>query len=318
MAFCEANVWRIVAGALLLTFFGSYFVFLSPPADFPERSIVVIAPGASAPQVARELTEARVIRYAPLLEFLLRVRRGSTHIQAGAYLFQSPQNLFTIARRLVTGAYGLPLVRITFPEGETTREAATRVHDAFSNISESDFLAAARPREGYLFPDTYFFSPSADAASIIKEMRANFDTKIATLADEIRASRHSLSELIIMASLVEKEARVSVDRRVIAGILFNRLERGMPLQVDAVFGYIFNRDTYSPSFADLKVDSPYNTYTHAGLPPGPIANPGLDSLEAVLRPAETDYLYYLTGTDGLMRYAKTYSAHQSNQRKYLN
>lgn len=103
----------------------------------------------------------------------------------------------------------------------------------------------------------------------------------------------------------------------VSGILWNRIERRMPLQVDAVFGYIFERATYSPSFADLKVDSPYNTYTHAGLPPGPICNPGLDALLAAARPAKTNYLYYLTGKDGLMHYAMTYAEHQANQRKYL-
>jgi UPF0755 protein len=91
----------------------------------------------------------------------------------------------------------------------------------------------------------------------------------------------------------------------------------MPLQVDAVFGYIYNRDTYSPSFTDLKVVSPYNTYTHKGLPPGPINNPGLDSLDAALHPTKTDYLYYLTDANGVMHYATTYAGHQANQRKYL-
>jgi len=91
----------------------------------------------------------------------------------------------------------------------------------------------------------------------------------------------------------------------------------MPLQVDAVFGYIFNKDTYSPSFADLKIDSPYNTYTRIGLPPGPIDNPGLDSIEAVLHPTKTNYLYYLTDKNGVMHYAATFAEHQSNQRKYL-
>ena len=120
-----------------------------------------------------------------------------------------------------------------------------------------------------------------------------------------------------MASLVEKEARTIASRRLVAGILWNRLELGMPLQVDAVFGYIFNRETYSPSFADLTTESPYNLYLHKGLPPGPINNPGLDALGATLNPTKTDYLYYLTGTDNLMHYATTYAGHLANQRKYL-
>jgi UPF0755 protein len=148
-------------------------------------------------------------------------------------------------------------------------------------------------------------------------MRDNFDAKLAPLVADVRASGRRLSDTVILASLVEKEARTSVNRRIVAGILLNRLRLGMPLQVDAVFGYIYGRDTYSPSFADLKVDSPYNTYMHPGLPPGPINNPGLDALLAVLHPTETAYLYYLTDRDGVMHYAKTYATHQANQAKYL-
>ncbi|MBI4133443.1 endolytic transglycosylase MltG, partial [Candidatus Uhrbacteria bacterium] len=124
-------------------------------------------------------------------------------------------------------------------------------------------------------------------------------------------------ERLILASYLEREVPEFEDRRIVAGILLRRMQLGMPLQVDAVFGYIFGRDTYPPSLEDLKVDSPYNTYTHTGLPPGPINNPGLESIEAVLNPTKTDYLYYLTDTDGFMHYATTYAGHQTNQRKYL-
>jgi UPF0755 protein len=148
-------------------------------------------------------------------------------------------------------------------------------------------------------------------------MRENFDTKISALSANITASRHTISDSIIMASLIEKEARTTGNRKIVSGILWSRLALGMPLQVDAVFGYIFNRDTYSPSFADLKVDSPYNTYVHAGLPPGPINNPGLDAILAALHPTKTNYLYYLTDKNGVMRYATTFAEHQANQRKYL-
>ena len=103
----------------------------------------------------------------------------------------------------------------------------------------------------------------------------------------------------------------------VAGILWHRIALGMPLQVDAVFGYIFDKQTFSPSLADLKVDSPYNTYTHRGLPPGPISNPGLESLLAAATPTKTSYLYYLTGSDGAMHYAKTLAQHKANRVKYL-
>lgn len=120
-----------------------------------------------------------------------------------------------------------------------------------------------------------------------------------------------------MASLIEREAKTDEDRKTIAGILWNRIDLKMPLQVDAVFGYIKGIDTYHPTSEDLSIESPYNTYLHAGLPPTPISNPGLESLHAAATPTKTDYLYYLTGKDGVMHYAKTFEEHKANRAKYL-
>ncbi|MBU6388309.1 endolytic transglycosylase MltG [Patescibacteria group bacterium] len=303
-------------GAMLLVV-GCHGLFAAP-ANFPGDSIVSVARGASAPAVAEQLAEEHIIAHASVLRFILRALGKSGSVQSGAYRFEAPQNVFTVASRLVTGAYGFPPVRITFPEGTTVRDAALLVADALPEISAEDFSKEAQPYEGYLFPDTYVVTPSADAASVVAMMRANFAVKIAPLTPSIAASGHALSDIVIMASLVEKEARTSAVRHIVAGILWNRLRLGMPLQVDAVFGYIYGRDTYSPSLADLKVDSPYNTYAHMGLPPGPIDNPGADSLDAAIHPTKTDYLYYLTDKNGVMHYATTYAGHQANQRKYLS
>lgn len=302
-----------VAALLLL----SGWQLTSPPAEFPVGNIVTISQGASAPEIAQVLADEHIITHPRILQFLFRISGTSALVQSGAYLFQSPQNLLVIAYRLITGSYGVRPVRITFPEGTTVREMATQVAEAFPSISAVDFSTTARPYEGYLFPDTYFFSPSSDATSIVAAMRTNFNAKIASSSSDITASGHSFSDIIIMASLIEREARTDAVRRIVAGILYNRLKLGMPLQVDAVFGYIFNRDTYSPSLADLKVNSPYNTYTHTGLPLGPINNPGLDALDAAIHPTKTEYLYYLTDPKGVMHYATTFADHQANQNKYL-
>ncbi len=228
-------------------------------------------------------------------------------------------------RGLIVSDFVFSSVRVTYPEGTSIREMALETAAAFPHISAMDFIRAASSSEGYLFPDTYLFSASTSAASIVSKMRENFDAKTATLAASVATQTasstsvqaHSFSDIVIMASLLEKEVRTPENRRIVAGILWNRIERGMPLQVDAVFGYIFNRDTYSPSHEDLKVDSPYNTYTYKGLPPGPINNPGLDALDAALHPTDTKYLYYLTDKDGGIHFATTYAAHQANQKKYL-
>ena len=317
MYLLKRNISWFVAFVLAVIIVGGYEVLFAAPANFPAGSITSIEKGASAPAAAQELVAAHIIKHPLVLLFVLRVIGKSTSVQAGAYLFKTPQNVFTVANRLVTAAYDLPPARITFVEGATVREMAAQVADMLPTIPVKDFLARGQSFEGYLFPDTYFFSPSADAASIIKIVRANFDTKISVLSTDIQTSGHSLSDIVIMASLVEKEARTSAVRHLVAGILWNRLRLKMPLQVDAVFGYIYNRETYSPSFEDLKVDSPYNTYTHIGFPPGPINNPGLDSLDAAVHPTKTDYLFYLTDKNGVMHYATTFAGHQANQRKYL-
>lgn len=309
------NSVLIVVVALII-FAAGCFAFAAP-INFPSGSIIRIERGTPVSMIANQLAAAHIIAHPMVLRALLRLSGESGNVQTGAYRFSAPQNAIAIAYRLVSGSYDLPLTRITFIEGMTLREDAEHVTEVLPGISAEDFLSAAGAQEGYLFPDTYFFQPSVDATDIVTAMRSNFNTKIASISGAISASGHSLSDIVTMASLVEKEARTSADRRMVAGILWNRVRLGMPLQVDAVFGYIFNRATYAPSIADLAVKSPYNTYLHAGLPPGPIDNPSLTSLEAAATPMKTNYLYYLTGKDGLMHYATTYAQHQANLRRYL-
>ncbi len=315
--FKHHTVW-FFSFALALLLVGGYSFTFAPPSTFPSGEIVVIARGASVSDIARKLHDAHIIAHPSLLRIILRMSGASNRVRAGTYLFSTPEDVCTVAYRLITGAYGLPPVRITFPEGMTVLDMGTKVTGAFPSLSAQDFFLSGKTYEGYLFPDTYLFPPDADTALIIKTMRDNFDAQIAPLTGDIGASGHPLSDIVIMASLLEKEVRTNANKRIVAGILWNRLALGMPLQVDAVFGYIYGRDTYSPSLEDLKVDSPYNTYTHTGLPPGPINNPGLESIEAVLNPTKTDYLYYLTGKDTLMHYATTYAGHQANRKKYLD
>jgi UPF0755 protein len=285
---------------------------LLPPSPFPTSTIVTIPPETSVLGAGEILKTAGVIRSSALF----RAVNHFDTVHAGTYLFERPQHMLIVASRLRTSSYGLSPVKITFPEGETVREMAKRVTETFPHISQEDFINEAKQYEGYLFPDTYLFIPFTDIQSIIKTTRKTFVEKTNSLQDGVPENQ-SFNNVVIMASILEKEARTQEVRRVISGILWKRLEIGMPLQVDAVFGYIFNRDTFSPSFADLKVESPYNTYLHRGLPPGPISNPGLDSLTAALHPETTDYLYYLTGNDGKMYYATTYAEHQRNERAHL-
>ncbi|MDP1707250.1 MAG: endolytic transglycosylase MltG [bacterium] len=310
-------MWWLCSFAAIIILASCYFVVFSPPSNFPSGDIIVISRGTSVSDISKQLSNANVIKNPLVLNLILQVIGTSSSVKSGAYLFKSPENVFIVANRLYTGSYDIPPVRITFPEGVTVRDISKRAAEALPLVSEDEIISLGKSEEGYLFPDTYLFSPDATSESVIKVMRANFDKKIAPLISDIKDSGYSIGDTITMASLVEKEARTIENKRIVAGILWSRLKIGMPLQVDAVFGYIFDRDTYSPSFSDLKTESPYNLYLHKGLPPGPISNPGLESIQSVLYPTKTNYLYYLTGSDNLMHYATTYAEHQSNEHKYL-
>lgn len=311
--FARVPRWELLSFGIVLAVLGLYLVLFSPPSSFKSGTVVRISDGMTAPEIATRLSDAHVIRHPSLFREILRLTGQSGAVQIGSYKFVEPQSMLAVVYRLIIGDYGIPPVRLTFVEGTTVREAAELVGFSVPGISKDEFMDAARGEEGYLFPDTYFFQPYADARTIVSAMRANFNVKIRT----VDLQGHSLSDVITLASIIEKEARTPEDRRLVSGILWNRLRLNMPLQVDAVFGYIFNRATYSPSPKDLRVDSPYNTYTHKGLPPGPICNPSLDSIEAAAHPTQSAYLYYLSGTDGTMHYSTTYQGQLANLRKYL-
>lgn len=313
LRFRDRYIALLIACALA---FLAYALFFSAP-RLTESTVFVVGEGASAAQVANALAEAHLVRSPELLRLYWQTLGEGGSLHAGAYRFARGEDLFTVATRIAHGDFGIPPVRVTVIEGDTVRSMAERIAGALPEVATSTFISAAGPYEGYLFPDTYLFPPSATAESVVSVMREEFASKTDPLLPEVAASGHSFSDIVIMASLIEREARTPEARRMISGILWNRIAKGMPLQVDAVFGYIYGRNTYSPSFADLNVDSPYNTYTHAGLPPGPIANPGLDSIEAAIHPTKTTYLFYLTGRDGQMHYAATYQGQLANQKNYL-
>lgn len=312
----EEQRWRraSVISALALFLIASLFVL--PPFGHAESERVTIPEGTPVSEAARTLEEARVIRSSALFTLLVRTFGGARGVSAGTYVFDKPLPLFAVLRRVSAGDTGAPLVKVTIPEGATVRDIARLIAEASSGFDEAAFVALAGREEGYLFPETYFFPSGVTPEAALAAMRAEFDARITELEGDISVSGKSLRDVVIMASLLEKEARKFETRRTVAGILWKRLELGMPLQVDAVFGYILGTDTFSPTFDQLKLDSPYNTYTHVGLPPGPIGNPGIDSLKAALNPNESPYFFYLTGADGTMHYAKTFDEHVAN-RRYL-
>lgn len=303
------------AGALFLAL---YLTVIRPPEAFPIGELVSAEPGKSLEEVADAFEEAGAVRSSLILRILVSVMGAERDVHAGDYLFQEPKDIFTVARALATGAYGLEPLRIRIPEGATTMEMAKIFDTRLARFDKDEFLASAQTFEGYLFPDTYFFLPNAPMKSVIEAMRQNFDAHVADLMPDIERFGEPLDDVVTLASLLEREARTTQDRRMIAGVLWNRLERGMLLQVDAAFLYTLGKGTFQLTLEDLASDSPYNTYKYKGLPPTPIGSPSLDSIMAAIEPVDHSYFYYLADNTGVTHYGRTYEEHLRNKRRYLN
>jgi len=305
----------IVSIFLLLSAF--YFFFLSSPFNFPVGTIVHIDEGATLNQISKLLDEKKVIKSPFWFKVLMTVIDGGKGADAGDYFFSKKMSVFTIAGRISSGQYGLTPISIFIPEGATTFEMAKIFTKQLMNFDSEKFLKLATPIEGYLFPDTYLFLPNTTSERVVSVMKNNFIKKVGNIYEEIKKSDKSLEEIITMASLLEEEAKNFETRKIVSGILWNRIKINMPLQVDAVFPYIIGKNTYQLTLEDLTYDSPYNTYKYKGLPFGPISNPGLESIIAAINPTKTDYLYYLSDKYGKMYYAKTFEEHKKNKSLYI-
>lgn len=294
-----------------------YVFCIRPPNPFPQNTITIISRGSSLKEATAQLKHDGAIRSPFFLELYIHYLGGSTKIIAGGYALNEPQNIFTIGKRIMTGDHELVTVKITIPEGSTIVEIGDILTNSLTAFPRNEFIKQAEGKEGYLFPDTYFFLPIAMPEEVIKTMEENFSQKIAALDEDIRKFDKPQKDIVIMASIIEKEAPDPEARRMISGILWERLKIGMPLQVDATFLYINGKKTYDLSLDDLAIDSPYNTYKYPGLPIGPIGNPGLDALQAATNPMHSTYLYYLSDKEGKTYYAKSFAEHKRNREKYM-
>lgn len=296
----------------------SYAGIVQAPRGFPTGQLVSVSQGASLSSVAADLKAAGVIRSELVFRVLVVALGAERSVHAGDYLFKEPKDIFAVAHALSTGAFGLEPERITIPEGATTRSMANILGNRLLRFNAESFLAKAQPLEGYLFPDTYFFLPNATEETVIDTMRQNFDIQMESIMPLVASSTRSFEDTIIMASIIEKEAHTMSDRKMISGVLWNRIARGMPLQVDVTFLYTLGKHTFLLTKADLASDSPYNTYKHKGLPPTPINSPSLDSIKAALQPTKSNYLFYLADFNGVTHYSRTYEQHLEYKRMYLD
>lgn len=288
---------------------------LVPPRDFPTGTIVVVPQGSGLSGVASELDKAGAISSSFKFRILAFLLGGEKRLQAGEYALDKPQGALMLAWRIREGQHDIATEKVTVPEGFTVKKISALFGEEFPFFDNKLFEKEAP--EGYLFPDTYFMPVTATASSTIKIMKDNFVRKIFDLMPEIEASGRELEEIVIMASLIESETNTDEARPIVSGILWKRIAAGLPLQVDAALTYITGRGSAELTQDDLRVTSPYNTYTNLGLPPSPISNPGLESLRAALHPTTTPYFYFLTGDDGKMYYARTFEEHVANKQKHI-
>lgn len=295
-----------------------YYFFASAPGNFPVGSTIRVDKGASARVVAEQLRNESVIRSSFIFRVTLLLIRQTTNVVAGDYLLNKPIGLFTVVYRITTGEFDLTPIRITIPEGFTTFEIAKLFNDSFYNFDHEKFLILTGEKEGYFFPDTYFIFPNSTTEEVIKIMENNFNKKIKEHENELVASGKNLRDIVIMASIIERETKKPEDEKIVSGILWKRLLIKMPLQVDAPFAYISDKSTYELTKDDLNQNSPYNTYNRLGLPPGAIGNPGIQAILAAAYPKQSSYLYYLSDKKGNMYYASTFEEHKKNRENYLN
>jgi UPF0755 protein len=294
-----------------------WFYESSKPVTSAEKfSYFVIARGTPASQVGTKLKSAGLIKNALAFKVYLQFTGQSGKLQAGEYKLTPSYSLFQVVSTFSKGPVEL---WVTVPEGLRREEVAQKFALTLGkdNAFVADFLKASQGKEGYLFPDTYLFPRDASVSAIVGEMTDTFVSKTKNLVNN---SGLSFDQAIILASLLERETKTDAERPIVAGILIKRLEAGWPLQTDASVQYAVGTPAdWWPilTLDDLSIKSPYNTYKNRGLPPTPIAGPGLSSIKAALNPTESGYWYYIHDTSGQIHYAETISEQNANIAKYL-
>ena len=311
-----------VVAVLFVVFGYLYTLFLPVQSSVAETVRFVIPKGQAISIIGQRLEEAGLIKNSLVFKAIVKVNRLEQSIQAGSFDIAPSSNTGEIAKLLTSGTQD---VWVTILEGWRTEEIAESLEsqelDTFDPVI---FAEIAKDSEGMLYPDTYLIPREMSTENIHSMLLNTFERKIIQgLADEISSSHRSFEDVLIMASLVEREARNYEQMRKVAGILWNRIDLGMALQVDATLqyssGYNSAQQTWwaPPTVAQKQIDSKFNTYLHPGLPPKPIANPGIDAIKATLLPSESDDLYYIHAVDGTMYTAATLEQHSANINKYL-
>jgi UPF0755 protein len=319
--------------------FGLYaFSLLKPTEASSDPAMISYPPGTGLRELAAQLEQKQVIRHADAFLFYVKYKREGSRFQAGEYALYPGMKLQDIIDKLNRGeVLQEETLRLTIPEGFTMKQIAEKVQEL--GMDPAVFLQASREYqgsegqavrqippdnalrerlEGYLFPETYVWKKGATPQELVERMAQELDQRLQQLPSDWQqrmASRKlTLHQVLTIASLIEREVVVPGERPLVAGVIYNRLSKGMPLQIDATVQYLFEKQKERLLEKDLRLESPYNTYLHPGLPPGPIASPSLSSIQAAIYPEETKFLFYVTKKDGSQGhlFAETYEQHQKN------
>ncbi|MBC2576482.1 endolytic transglycosylase MltG [Peptostreptococcus canis] len=313
-----------------------YFKIASGAVDSSNKQNIVvdIPDGSTVPEIARILKKNKLIRNERVFISNAKNTDKSNLMKAGKYKLSQSMSNDDIIHKMIDGMVYQDGIKITIPEGSLSTDIVNKLVNkglgnrqvfvklfrepkAFSK--EYKFLDNSRIKtlEGFLYPETYYFKKGSTEKQIfskmLKEFEKNYNKNVKAYVDK---QKYDFYDTVIMASIVEKETVQDVDRDIVAGVFYNRLDKKMKLQSDAVLQYGLPERKSRVRYKDLKVDTVYNLYIHDGLPPTPIASPGIKSLVAAANPKRTNYLYFITGTDNKNYYSETYEEHMKYAKKY--
>jgi len=324
MSFKKSLISILMMSLVLVVGLGGYFYLFSQPMNSGAvaKTQFVVPRGQAVSIIASRLKDEGLIRSSIMFRLAVKQKGLEGKLQSGSFQISPSMTPVEIALKLTQGTND---TWVTILEGWRREQIATSlVEYGFNSFDLQEFLDLTVGQEGRIFPDTYLFSKESTATTIHRVIQSNFEKKVIFgLENEIEQSNRSFDDVLVMASIVEREARGYEEMRHVAGILWNRYDINMALQADATLQYIkgYDEQTQSwwepPTSIDKKLDSSFNTYLNYGLPPQPICNPGLDAIKASLEPLKTADFFYLHGRNSDIHYGKNLEEHSANVQRYL-
>jgi len=281
-------------------------IYLPKNFQLGEEKLFSVEKGQSLFQISQYLEKEGLIKNKFLFDLYIFIKGAQRKLQAGEYFLSPSESIDRIAEKIISG--DIAKIVVTIPEGWTQKQIEER----------TGLKLPGENLEGFLFPDTYQFPLRVSGEEVVKKMRENFEKKFTPYRNEVSGAGLTPFEIVTMASLIEKEVSKNEDKELVSGILWKRLKNNIPLQVDATITYITGKRTTKISKEETQIDSPYNTYKYLGFPPGPICNPGIDSIKAAIYPKNSEYWYYLSTPEGKTIFSKTLEEHNLAKTRYLS